>query len=158
MPKIPDGRTLNTKQQAFVEEYIVDLNGSQAAIRAGYAKRSSTVTAAQLLAKPNIKAAVDKLMAERSERTKIDAEWVLKASKDLYDKCMQIQPVLDKDGRPTGDFRFEHTGAGKALDLIGKHVGVQAFREQMQQDITSGGKPIVNVMVHQAKDSGESRD
>jgi len=68
---------LEPRQQRFVEEYVQDLNGTQAAIRAGYNPRSASVTASELLAKGNISAAVEKLLAQRSSRRSMSADTVL---------------------------------------------------------------------------------
>lgn len=65
------------KQKRFCEEYIVDLNGTQAAIRAGYAQNSANEQAARMLAKDSIKAYIQELMAARSKRTEITADRVL---------------------------------------------------------------------------------
>lgn len=70
--------SLNPKQQAFVNEYLKDLNGTQAAIRAGYSAKTANEQAAQLLAKLSIQEAIRAAQAARSERTKIDQDWVLK--------------------------------------------------------------------------------
>ena len=59
---------LSPKQQRFVAEYLVDLNGTQAAIRAGYSKRTARTQAAQLLAKRNISEAVEKAQHRQLER------------------------------------------------------------------------------------------
>lgn len=64
---------LNARQQRFVEEYLIDLNATQAAIRAGYKKTEYTDTNAnKLLENTRIREAIDKAMAERSKRTGIN--------------------------------------------------------------------------------------
>ena len=63
--------TLTPKQSAFVREYLIDLNATQAAIRAGYSKKSANEFAGQLMAKPHIKAAVAAAIATRSVRTSL---------------------------------------------------------------------------------------
>lgn len=67
---------LSPKRRRFVEEYLVDSNGAQAAIRAGYAPRSANVTGAQLLANPNVRAYIDAAQAERARRLGYDADRV----------------------------------------------------------------------------------
>lgn len=69
--------TLNPKQQRFVEEYLVDLNGKQAAIRAGYAAASAEVQASRLLSDAKVAAAVQNAMDRRSKRTEITQDQVL---------------------------------------------------------------------------------
>ena len=69
---------LTAKQAAFCREYLVDLCGAKAAIRAGYAESGASVEGSRLLAKANIQARIAKLKAERSERTNIAADDVLR--------------------------------------------------------------------------------
>jgi phage terminase small subunit len=70
-------KKLTARQRRFVEEYLVDLNGTQAAIRAGYSTKSAKQQSDQNLARENIKAAIDKAMAERSKRTGINADRII---------------------------------------------------------------------------------
>lgn len=74
---------LTPKQAMFVKEYLVDLNATQAAIRAGYKEKTAAVIGAENLTKPNIQAALDKAMAERSQRTDIKADDVLRYWHDI---------------------------------------------------------------------------
>lgn len=69
---------MTPKQQRFVEEYLIDLNATQAAIRAGYAASGARTEGARLLADADIAAAVDQAMAERSMRTNITQDRVLR--------------------------------------------------------------------------------
>ena len=74
----PKGKRLTPKQKRFCEEYLVDLNGTQAAIRAGYSKNSANEIASQNLAKLNIQIYVRELSEKRSKRTEITADNVLR--------------------------------------------------------------------------------
>jgi hypothetical protein len=69
---------LTPKQRMFVKEYLVDLNATQAAIRAGYSEKTATVIAVENLAKPYIAAAIQAEMDKRADSTGITAEKVLK--------------------------------------------------------------------------------
>lgn len=77
--KPPDSaeNTLTAKQQRFVDEYLVDLNGTQAAIRTGYSAKTANVIASELLTKPNIVFALDKARKSLQQRTEITQEMVL---------------------------------------------------------------------------------
>jgi phage terminase small subunit len=69
---------MTPKQQRFVDEYLIDLNATQAAIRAGYAKSGARTEGARLLADANIAAEIDEAMAKRSMRTNITQDQVLR--------------------------------------------------------------------------------
>ena len=134
--------SLNKKQQCFCEEYIVDLNATQAAIRAGYSKRTAGVQAHALLKLPKIAQVVEELIAARSRKTALTAEWVLEQAKRVYTRCMEeVSPVMigsGEDARQMEDddgnkvFKFEHSGANKALEIIGRHVDIQAFKDNVE--------------------------
>ena len=68
---------MTKKQKRFVEEYLIDLNATQAAIRAGYSPDTAGSIGAENLKKPEIKSRIDKAMAERSRRTGINQDRVL---------------------------------------------------------------------------------
>lgn len=126
MPKKKKGE-LTPKQQAFTEEYLKDLNGSKAAKRAGFSARSAKDIAFELVAKPEIKKVIQKKMDERSERTKIDADYVLTTIKDTVERCRQAEQVmawdpLEKTMVPTGEWKFDANAVLKGCDLLGKHI------------------------------------
>jgi len=104
--------TLTAKQQAFVEEYLIDLNATQAAIRAGYSERSAAVTASRMLTKANIAEAVVHAKDQRSERTQITQDWVLQTVFDTVEHCKA----------PGED--FDASAVLKGCDLAGKHLGM----------------------------------
>ena len=132
--------TLTPKQQRFVELYLVDLNATQAAIRAGYSKKTAAQVGFENLRKPQIAAAVSKAKEERSEATKIDAEWVLKQAVEVHRRAMSdVQPIrnpntgkqiYDDDGNAL--FKFNAAAANRSLEIIGKHVDIGCFKERIE--------------------------
>ena len=110
---------LTPKQEAFCLEYLIDLNATKAAMRAGYSESSAYSIAGENMKKPEIIERIAELKVERSKITKIDAQWVLENAKKVFDRCMQHEPVMQA-GEPTGEYKFEHSGANKALEIIGK--------------------------------------
>jgi phage terminase small subunit len=87
--------TQSAKQRAFVAEYLKDLNGTQAAIRAGYSPDSARFIASELLAKPEIAAEVEAAMKARAERNALDADAVIQRFNDIANadpsELMEIQ-------------------------------------------------------------------
>lgn len=153
-----DASKLTPKQSAFVAEYLIDLNATQAAIRAGYSAKTADQQGSQLLGKTRIADAIASAKAARSEKTGIDAAWVLtrltqEATADLADiigdsgelRPISEWPLIWRQGLVTGVDVQETVVEGvkmgqtikvklsdriKRIELIGKHVDVQAFREQ----------------------------
>ena len=114
---------LNEKQKQFCEEYIIDLNGTQAAIRAGYSKKTARAIANELLTKLDIREYICELKNKRSERVKYSQDELMRDILEVKNRCMQANPVLDKEGNETGIWKFDSNGANKALDMLAKHVG-----------------------------------
>jgi phage terminase small subunit len=122
------------KQQRFIDEYLVDLNGTQAAIRAGYSRKTANEIAAELLAKPSIRAAVDAGLAKRRERTEISQDYVLRTIHETVERCRQVAPVLDRKGfpvvveTPKGSvapaYVFDAKEVLKGCELLGRHLGM----------------------------------
>ena len=114
---------LNEKQKQFCEEYIIDLNGTQAAIRAGYSEKTANRIASELLTKLDIQEYICELKKKRSERVKYSQDELMRDILEVKNRCMQANPVLDKEGNETGVWKFDSNGANKALDMLAKHVG-----------------------------------
>lgn len=165
-------RALTTRQQAFVHEYLVDLNGAQAAIRAGYAEDSAAVQAARLLSDDNIRAIVERNKAQRMARVGISADAVVNeiavlanSSVDHYfvDDFGNLKPTEDapegamraiasvrkkirhaKDGSITYEVEFRLWDKPGSLKLFGKHAGVKACFDKVEVTGKDGG-PIETV-------------
>jgi phage terminase small subunit len=135
---------LTEKQRRFCEEYLVDLNATQAAIRAGYSENTARDIGCENLTKPNIAAYIAKAQKEISEKTLITAEWVVNRLKAISDRCMTAEPVMvyDPDTKSmveSGEYRFDSSGANKATELLGKHLGV--FEKDNSQKKPEGISP-----------------
>lgn len=156
---------LKGKQAAFVLEYLKDLNATQAAIRAGYSAKTAGQIGDENLKKPQIAEAIEKAKAERSERTKVDADWLLtrlanEADADLADlfdentcalKPVHSWPKIWRQGLVAGiETRQERSDdetladivkvkladRNAKLKMIGDHIGVQAFKQQVDHNHT----------------------
>jgi phage terminase small subunit len=166
---------LNERQLRFAEEYVKDLNATQAAIRAGYSEATAESQGSRLLSHVKVQAEIIRLKAQRSERTGIDAAWLLNRLADeaeadvadLYDgdgnlKPVQQWPAIWRKGLVGGldvEQLFEDSGERrktvgtivkiklsdrvKRLELIGKHIGVQAFREKVEIDVADPLKTLL---------------
>jgi len=122
---------LTDKQKMFIKEYLIDMNASAAYQRAGYGARGASADTAsnRLLRNVEIKAEIDKELEKRSQKFGLDAEWVLQRFKDISDRCMQAEPILNSKGEETGEYRFDSSGANKATEMIAKHLGM--FTDRM---------------------------
>lgn len=120
---------LNRRQELFCQEYMIDLNATQAAIRAGYSERTARSQGNRLLTNVDVLARVKELKSKRAEKLELDAYWVLKRLMDISDRSIQAEPVMEWDHAlgemvATGEYQFDSNGANKATELIGKHIGL----------------------------------
>lgn len=140
---------LTDKQERFCEEYLIDLNGSQAAIRAGYSKDTAGSIGFENLKKPEIQNRIQELQLERSQRTGITADMVLQelakcgftniqdyingnlSIKDIAsldaDKTKAIasikKTITEFEGGSKEMVEFKLHDKLKALEMIGRHIG-----------------------------------
>lgn len=139
---------MNFKQQRFIDEYLIDLNATQAAIRAGYSPKTAKVIGYENLAKSEISNAISRAMAERSRRTGISQDRVVQELAKIA--FVNITDICDPAGRIKDTAKEEDlaaieglrvkrsrsdTGSSeerevklcsklKALELLGKHLGM----------------------------------
>lgn len=154
------GRKCDEKQKRFCEEYLIDLNATQAAIRAGYSAVSANKIAAENMAKPDIGAYIAKAMAERSKRTGINADRVLTelakiAFVNAADVIDASDATLREDAAPEdlaaiqsvkvktfGEDGLEReikmADKLKALELLGKHLGMFEDRLKVAAKVDTG--------------------
>lgn len=138
---------LTAKQQRFVAEYLIDLNATQAAIRAGYSAKTAEVIGYENLSKPQIAEAVQVAIKARSERTEITQDYVLKTIYETVERCKQAKPVLMRNGEPvmveTPDgetapaYAFDSTAVLKGAELLGKHL--KMFADKVELTGKDGG-------------------
>lgn len=142
---------LTPKQKRFVAEYLIDLNATAAAKRAGYSEKTACEQAARLLANVKVQAAVQSAMQEREKRTEITQDMVLQETaklaffdiRKMFDKNgkpldiskldddtaaalvgLDVQDVSDSDGNYVGFIKkYKMADKIKALELLGKHTG-----------------------------------
>lgn len=142
---------LTPKQSAFVQEYLIDLNATQAAIRAGYSERTANEQASRLMKNPAVKAAIEAAQEARAERTEITQDYVITNLALVVERCLQRAPVVTMSGNQVQDeegrdvWQFNAPGANKALELLGKHLGM--FSDKVQHEVTGkNGGPIAQAI------------
>lgn len=154
---------LTDKQQKFVDEYLIDLNATQAAIRAGYSVKTADVIGCENLTKPNIQQVIAEYMAARSKRTGVNQDRVVLELariafvniEDVVDTdtgkilpnatrddlaCVEGIKYKESDNQYGGSVEREVKVASKlkALELLGKHLGM--WNDKLDVNIT---QPVV---------------
>lgn len=120
---------LTAKQERFVSEYLLDLNATQAAIRAGYKEKTAYSSGQRLLKNVEIQNALTAAMKRREQRTEITADRVLK----------ELAAIALDEAADYNDSRLRYTNKIKALELLGKHLGMFDTRRYDGGEDSSGG-------------------
>jgi len=118
---------LTPKQLMFCQEYLIDLNATQACIRAGYSERTANRQGAENLSKPVIKEEIDRLKAIREKKVELTAEKVLK----------DIERVREK-----AEGSEQYTVSLKASELQGKHLAMFTDKHKVDGEIKM---PVINI-------------
>ncbi|HCJ7330187.1 terminase small subunit [Enterobacter hormaechei] len=156
---------LTDKQEMFCREYLIDLNATQAAIRAGYSAKTANRTASENLSKPDVKSRIAELKTQRNDLVGINATYVLNRLVeidqmdvlDILNSTGELKPVAEwpKVWRTTLSGLDVMTVAGdgdtagllkkikwpdkvKNLELLGKHIDVNAFKETIDHKSSDG--------------------
>lgn len=168
-----DKNQLTAKQSAFVAEYLIDLNATQAAIRAGYSKKTATETGYENLTKPHIAEAIADAQAKRAKRIEISQNRVLEEysklaflnPKQFYNDTGGLIPIhelpddvaaaltgmdvstLYEDKVPVGELkRIKFADKKSALDSVAKHLGMFIERKAL---VDSEGKDVLREVLDQ---------
>lgn len=159
---------LTDKQEMFCREYLIDLNATQAAIRAGYSEKTARASGCENLTKPDIQNRIAELKADRNEQVSVDAAYVLRRLIEIDE--MDVLDILNANGelKPIKDWpkvwrttlsgmdvtELAGDAAGllkkikwpdkvKNLELLGKHVTVQAFKDNVKNELVgANGLPL----------------
>ena len=158
--------SLSAKQQAFVEEYLVDLNGRQACIRAGYSARSAHVTSARLLSNASVREAIETARIERRNRLGIHADRVVEELRHIaladitnlisvkggtvyIEDTDQLTPeqraAVAEIAQTKDGVRVKFHSKVAALDALAKHLGLFAA-DKGEAGMTFSGPTTINLV------------
>lgn len=173
---------MTNKQKRFCEEYLIDLNATQAAIRAGYSPKSAHSIATETLQKPAVRARVDRALAAQSCRTGVTADRVVRElarvafanSRDVvnYDDAtvkpeavrddtaavasVRVKTIPTKDGNGVEREVKMHDKL-KALELLGKRLGLFTDKIEHSGSVDTGTKELASILT-QLRGDGKPDD
>nr|WP_317412977.1 terminase small subunit [uncultured Solibaculum sp.] len=124
-------KRLTDKQQRFVDEYLIDLNATQAAIRAEYSSKTAYSMGQRLLKNVEVQAAIQEAQNKRQKRTEITQDYVLE----------KLKEITDQQASDAQDSKLKYTNKIKALELLGKHLGLFDKQDGAAND---GGVQIID--------------
>ncbi len=158
---------LTAKQERFVAEYLIDLNATQAAIRAGYSERTAYSQGQRLLKHVDAARAIAAGQAERSERTEITQDYVLTSIMETMERCKQAEPVTYQNGEPvmidTPDgeiakaYKFDAGAVLKGAELLGRHLAMFTDKKTVTHHDGDRLDAVLERMGQNAKPIGHPR-
>lgn len=135
-----DEKGLKAKEERFCLEYTVDYNGAAAARRAGYAEKSAAKAACKLLKEERVLDRVREIQQETVEQLCLSRQKVVLQLMELADVCMaKRKPLREWDyeaheWKETGEYQIDSKGAAKALELLGKYLGLFGDKNAAEGD------------------------
>ncbi len=134
---------LTPKQKRFVAEYLVDLNATAAARRAGYSAKTADRIGPELLGKTCVSEAIQQAIRERQQRTEVTQDYVIK----------KLKEITDKDASDAQDSDLKYVNKIKALELLGKHLGAWEPKDDGPKDEAKEDDPITRSL-KEAQENG----
>lgn len=136
---------MQENHKRFADKYFETLNGAESARYAGYAEASARIEASRLLDREDVQQYLQQLRAEYAEKSGVTKQWIIERFKTISERCVQAEPVLDRDGVETGEYKFDSSGANKATEMLGKIIGV--FERDNEQSRPESFPPIIQLQV-----------
>lgn len=134
--KLPDGLTI--QEEGYARARAIGMTQKEAMMLITGGKTTSAASGSHYEKKPHVKARIDQLRHEITERAvekaSLDRKWVLDRLMKVADRCMQAEPVTDRQGNTTGEYRFDSAGANRSLELLGKELGMFVERKQIDMN------------------------
>lgn len=130
---------LTPKQKAFVAEYLVDLNATAAARRAGYSAKTADRIGPELLGKTCVSQAIQEAILDRQKRTEVTQDYVIE----------QLKAIADREASDAQNSELKVANKIKALELLGKHLGI------FDRGGQTGDAPALDAFLRATKPSKE---
>lgn len=176
---------MTNKQKRFCDEYLIDLNATQAAIRAGYSPKSAHSIATENMQKPAVRTRIDKALATRSKRTGVNADRVVRElarvafvnPSDVIDMdnatlkadatdddtaavaSVKVKTIPTADGQGV-EREIKMADKLKALELLGRHLGMFTDKVEHSGAIDTGSAALASILtqLQDDEDTGQEKD
>lgn len=142
-------RAITDKQKRFVREWMTDMNGTRAAIRAGYSEKSAAQTASRLMKDPAVREYRDALLKEEFDSLGITRHSLAVEVWRVYERCAAATPVLQWDSRlreyiESGQWEFNARGCLKALGMLHDMLERMERSEAEEEDEATGYEEMIS--------------
>lgn len=126
---------LNAKHILFINDYMISHNATESYKKVyGCTDDAARKNGSRLLTNDDIRAEIERrqeiVNIQVEKDTGISVQWVIDSFKTIAERCMQAEAIVDREGNETGEWRFDSSGANKAVESIGKYLGM--FKEKIE--------------------------
>lgn len=140
-------KELSAKQKKFVHEWLIDLCGTRAAVRAGYSEKSAAQTASRLMKDPAVREYRDALLKEEFDSLGITAHSLAVEVWRVYERCAAATPVMQwdsvlRDYVESGEWQFDAKGCLKALGML--HDMLRRMEQTEENDDAGGYEEMIS--------------
>lgn len=140
-------KAITDKQKRFVREWLVDMNGTRAVIRAGYSEKSAAQTASRLMKDPAVREYRDALLKEEFDSLGITRHSLAVEVWRVYERCAAATPVLQWDSNlreyiENGEWQFDAKGCLKALGML--HGMLERIERSEDEDDADGYETMLS--------------
>ncbi len=122
---------MTPKQQRFACEYLIDLNATQAATRAGYSEKTAPQQGGRLLKNVQVAEAIKEVQAKAANDSEVTLQWLISELQQNHRMALEGTPALDRYGNPTGHVVRQLAASNKSLELLAKLTGNMVERRDV---------------------------
>lgn len=133
----------NSRHEAFAQAIVKGLNATEAYKSVGYEAKGNAAesAASRLLSDVRVTARIQELQARAADGVVVSKQWVLERLIENANRAMQAEAALDDDGKPVGEYRYDGSVANRALELVGKELGMFIDRKEVRTGALDGASP-----------------
>jgi len=138
-------KPLNPRYERFAQNIASGMGPAEAYLDSGFSpqsKNTASVSASRMLKRDMVRARIDEILGERAatyekgllkavEKVALTKEWVIRTLMENVERAMQHEAVTDGEGNPTGEYTYQGNVANRALELLGKHLGMYVERKEV---------------------------
>lgn len=151
---------LNAKHILFINDYMISQNATESYQKVyGCTEDAARKAGSRLLTNVDIKSEIVRRQEEVNKKvekdTGVSVQWVVDSFKLIAERCMQAEPILDKFGNETGEWRFDSSGANKAVESIGKYLGM--FKDKGDVPITTNNVNLNGLSLEELRKLAKSK-
>lgn len=135
------------QHEAFARFVAQGKKNKDAAIAAGYTTKYASSKGSKLAKDAKIRQRIAELQQSVAEvaviQTAVTRDWVVDTLKKNVERALQTVPVLNRQGKPTGEFQYDGAVVNKALELLGKHIGM--WPRAAEQPQANAGRVVIGL-------------